>query len=361
MEEDKSKGELERNESPLSNKEEKYIVTSSPHILGKETVPKIMWTVNICLAPAGLASIYIFGWRALFIILLSVASAVSSEYLWQKLTKRKITIHDGSAFLTGLLLGYSLSPDSSWWLPILGGIFAIIIVKQLFGGLGMNIFNPALASRGFLQISFPQEFISWLYPVMGLGITASINTTTDFTPLEMLKRAATSPDIAEKLRTQFPDPGEMFDKLLWGIRAGGIGEVCSIMLIIGGLYLIYKKYIDWQVPSVFIGATALFTLIFGGGKGVFNDPLSILIFHTFSGSLILGSIFMATDFVTTPSTLKGRIIFALGCSLLTGIIRLWGGYPDGVYFAILIMNAFTPIIDDKVKTKVYGTRREQTP
>ncbi|MFP4497784.1 MAG: RnfABCDGE type electron transport complex subunit D [Vulcanimicrobiota bacterium] len=330
---------------------EKYNVSSSPHIFGKDSVSKIMWTVNICLAPAGLASIYIFGMRAFFIIFLSILGAVGAEYLWQRATHKPITIKDGSAFLTGLLLAYNLPPTVSWWLPLLGSAFAIIIVKQFFGGLGMNIFNPALAARGFLLASWPQEMTTWAKPIMGF----SIDLTTSATPLDMLKRSRDSEALIEQFRDNLPNAGAMLKRLVLGFHGGSLGETCALLLLIGAIYLIAKKYIDWQIPAVYIGTVIVLSLVFKFGRG-YLDVLETIIFSTFSGGLILGAFYMATDYVTCPATVKGRMIFAAGCGIITFVIRMWGGYPEGVCYSILVMNAFVPLIDDYVKPEVYGAK-----
>jgi electron transport complex protein RnfD len=329
----------------------RYMVASSPHVTGSESISKIMWTVSACLAPAALAGVYIFGPRALIVIILGILGAVGSEYAWQKLTKRKITISDGSAFLTGLLLAMNLPPGSAWWMPLIGSAFAIIVAKQFFGGLGMNIFNPALVARGFMLASWPQEMTTWASPVLGF----SFDLTTSATPLDMVKQGR-----VEMFQKEFPNMGVMLNKLLWGVQGGCIGETCAILLILGGAFLIFKKYIDWQIPAAYVGTLALFVLAFGAGKCGLDHTATVL-FHMFSGGLMLGAFFMATDYVTCPATLKGRVIFAVGCGLLTGIIRLWGGYPEGVCYSILIMNAFTPLIDDKTRPCVYGVRKEVKP
>jgi Na+-translocating ferredoxin:NAD+ oxidoreductase subunit D len=340
---------IEKTETTNLPGKELFIVTSSPHISGNVTVSKIMWTVSACLAPAGIVSIYLFGLRAVFVILLSIAGAMGAEYAWQRFTKRKITIKDGSAFLTGLLLAYNLSPSVDWWIPLLGSAFAIIIVKQFFGGLGMNVFNPALAARAFLQVSWRDEMSTWIKPVLGSGL----DKVTCATPLSMVKHGQMS-----LFSHEFSSTPELFWKLFLGVHGGCIGETCSILLILGGIYLILKKYVDWQIPAAFIGATLLFVLFFGGNRG--NLPaVSALILHLFSGGLILGAFFMATDYVTSPSTLAGRIVFGAGCGLITGIIRIWGSDPEGVCYAILIMNALTPIIDDRLRPRPYGQGKEK--
>ena len=340
-----------KKKSPVEVPGHRFTVTSSPHIHGKDSVSKIMWTVSACLAPAGLASIYIFGMRAFFIMFFCILGAVGSEYLWQKYNHQKITIKDGSAFLTGLLLAYNLPPTVDWWLPLIGSAFAVIVVKQFFGGLGMNIFNPALAARGFLLASWPQQMTTWAKPIMGF----SMDLVTGATPLDMVKQGK-----SDLFLNEFQDSGVMLQKLLWGARGGCIGETCAVLLLLGGAYLIYKKYIDWQIPAAYTGTLAVFMLIasMAGGVKILDGPLETVLFNMFTGGLILGAFYMATDYVTCPATVKGRVIFAVGCGLLTGIIRLWGGLPEGVCYSILIMNAFTPLIDDKIRPVIYGAKKE---
>lgn len=342
--------------SPVIRPRESYLVTSSPHIFGKDTVSKIMWTVTACLALPGIFSIYIFGIRAFFIIALGIIGAVGAEFVWQKLNHKKVTIADGSAFLTGLLLAFNLPPTSEWWMPLVGSAFAIIIVKQFFGGLGMNIFNPALAARGFLVASWPQQMSTWAKPVRDFF---AVDLVTKATPLDLIKRSAENPQLLDEFRESFPNGMVMLKEFLLGFRGGCVGETCALLLILGGLYLIWKKYIDWQIPVTYIATVGVFAIIFG--REPFNGQvLPTLIFHIFSGGLILGAFFMATDYVTTPSTVKGRVIFALGCGILTGVIRMWGGFPEGVCYSILIMNGFVPIIDNKTRPRVYGTSLKES-
>jgi len=346
--------------------EEQYVVSSSPHIFGKDNVSKIMWTVSACLAPAGIAGIYIFGIRVLAIIIVSILGAVAAEYAWQKITGKPVTINDGSAFLTGLLLAYNLPPSVPLWLPLVGSFFAIIIAKQLFGGLGFNIFNPALAARGFLLASWPQQMTTWWQPRYWQPVKSilSWDGITKATPLFLMKDLINNGKLEgfREFISRFPSIGKLAWALLWGNRGGCIGETCAILLILGGLYLIYKKYIDWQVPVAYIGTVAVLLPIFYGSKGNIMDIPTTVIFSTLTGGLILGAFYMATDYVTTPSTVKGRVIFAIGCGILTSIIRRWGGLPEGVCYSILIMNAFTPLIDARVRTRVYGVfKKKESP
>jgi Na+-translocating ferredoxin:NAD+ oxidoreductase subunit D len=341
--------------SPVEIPAEQYLVSSSPHIVGKVTTSKIMWTVNICLAPVALVSTYIFGYKVLLLVFMALLGAVGGEYLWQKLSRQKITIADGSAFVTGLLLAYNLSILTEWWVALIGGLFASVIVKQLFGGLGMNIFNPALAARSFLLASFPVQLTTWGEPITAWMFQPTMTTAT---PLDLLRRAPGNPELVERFTELFPQFSDMAYRLLLGVRGGCIGETSTLLLILGALYLIYKKYIEWWIPATYIATTALFMVIFGGGRGILDGAFMTAFFHIFAGGLILGAFYMATDYGTIPSTTKGRVIFAFGCGILTGVIRMWGGYPEGVSYSILIMNAFTPLIDDKTRTKIYGAKKE---
>jgi len=338
----------------VTKKEKPLIVSISPHIKSEESVSRIMWSVNLSLMPALVMAVYFFGPRAFFITAVCIISAVLSEYYMQKVLKRKVTIGDGSAFLTGLLLGMNL-PASLWSLnpftihvPVIGSFVAIVITKQLFGGLGYNVFNPALIGRAFLLISFPKLMTIWTEPTAAF---VALDAKTTATPLGILKEEG-----VEKLMEVFGDKINLYMQLLIGHRGGCIGETSIIALLIGAAFLIYRGYITWHIPVSFVGTVAVLAWVFGGkGTGLFTgDP----ILHLLSGGLILGAFFMATDYVTCPSVKKGQIIFGIGCGALTILIRLKGGYPEGVMFAILLMNCFAPLIDRGFKTKVFGAKRK---
>ncbi|PIP19034.1 MAG: Na+-transporting NADH:ubiquinone oxidoreductase subunit D [Candidatus Omnitrophica bacterium CG08_land_8_20_14_0_20_41_16] len=307
-------------------------VNTSPHLHRKESVSKIMWMVVLSLVPSGIAAAYIFGLSALRVITLGVISAVVSEMFLQLAAKRKVTILDGSAVLTGLLLAYNLPAHVPFWLPIAGSVFAIAIGKQIFGGLGQNIFNPALVGRVFLMASWPKYMVAFTQPMNYDAITSA-------TPLAILKEGRA----LEKIP---------YLNLFLGNRGGCIGEVCILALLIGAAFLLIKGYISWHIPASYILTVGLFTYIFGA-KALFSGDW---LFHILSGGLILGAFFMATDYVTSPLTAKGQVVFGIGCGLITAIIRLWGGYPEGVSYAILMMNAATPIIDRYTKNRVYGAK-----
>ncbi|MDD5130528.1 MAG: RnfABCDGE type electron transport complex subunit D [Candidatus Omnitrophica bacterium] len=307
-----------------------FTVSGSPHIHKPESVSRIMWTVVISLIPAGIAGVIIFGLDALWVTLVAVAAAVLTELTFGILTKKKITILDGSAVITGILLAFNLPPQVPLWLPIVGAVFSIAIGKQVFGGLGQNIFNPALVGRVFLMASWPKYMTTF---------TPSFDAVTSATPLAALKEGKALEHIS-------------YLDLFLGKHGGCIGEVCILALLIGAVLLLIKGYISWHIPATYIFTTAIFTYIFGAAQLFHGDWL----FHVLSGGLILGAFFMATDYVATPLTAKGQIIFGVGCGLLTAVIRIWGGYPEGVSYAILMMNAATPLIDRYTKNRIYGTK-----
>lgn len=311
---------------------DKFIVNNSPHLHKDESVSKIMWMVALSLIPAGLAGVFIFGKQALWVIVLGVVSAVAAEWVLQAATKRKITALDGSAVITGLLLAYNLPAYVPWWIPVIGSIFSIAIGKQVFGGLGQNIFNPALAGRVFLMASWPKYMTSFTRPLNYDAITSA-------TPLAALKEGKVLESIS-------------YLDLFLGKRGGCIGEVCILALLLGAAFLFWKRYISWHIPLIYIFTTGAFTYIFGS-QGLFSGDW---LFHVLSGGLILGAFFMATDYVTSPLTRRGQIVFGVGCGVLTAVIRLWGGYPEGVSYAILMMNAATPLIDRYTKNRVYGMK-----
>lgn len=343
-------------EKQESTEKQQLLVTVGPHVRDEENVSRIMWSVNLSLLPAFAMGVYFFGPRALLITALCIAASVLSEYLFQKGLKKKITINDGSAFLTGLLLGMNL-PASLWsfnpftiHIPILGSIVAMVITKHLFGGLGFNIFNPALIGRAFLLASFPKAMTIWTGPTASL---IGMDAKTTATPLGIMKEEGVG-----KLMEVFGSKINLYTELLLGHRAGSLGEVSALALLIGAGFLLYKKYITWHIPVSFLGTSALLAWAFGGkdpstgGIILFGgDP----IFHLLSGGIILGAFFMATDYVTCPTVRNGQIVFGIGCGALTMLIRLKGGYPEGVMFAILIMNCFAPLIERGMKTKVFGT------
>lgn len=311
-------------------------ISSAPHIEINDHIVRRMWVTFFALIPAGAAGIYIFGEKAFYVILVSLISAVITEWVFQKLQSKKTSVLDGSAMITGLLLAYNLPPGAPLWLAALGSFFSVAVGKQLFGGLGFNIFNPALVGRAFLMASWPKYMSVWTNPRW------QVDAVTSATPLGMIK---------EKLYYALPSYWDLFI----GNRSGCIGEVCIVVLLLGGVYLIVKKYISWQIPASFILTLGLFSWVF--------SPLGFLkgdfLFSILAGGIILGAFFMATDYVTAPLTKKGKVIFGIGCGFLTFVIRRWGGYPEGVCYAILMMNAATPLIDRFSRPKKYGWQKRK--
>ena len=324
--------------------ENKLFLTSSPHVHCGESVNTVMYNVIIALLPATIVGIYVFGFPALKTVVVGSVFAILTEYIWQKLFNKKITAFDGSALLTGLLLALNLPASSPWWVAALGSIVAIVVGKQVFGGLGYNPFNPALVARVFLLISFPVEMTKWMKPVIGKGFL-SPDIVTEATPLGLVKEEVMLHGKMVTAKTI-----SLFD-LFVGNVGGCIGEVSVLALLAGGLYLIYRGYVRWHIPVYFIATVFVITAVMWLVNGdIYANPM----YHVFSGGLILGAFFMATDMVTSPITEKGMIVFAIGCGVLTSVIRLWGGYPEGVSFAILLMNASVPIINRYFKPKKFG-------
>ncbi|MDS1029196.1 RnfABCDGE type electron transport complex subunit D [Bacillota bacterium LX-D] len=318
-------------------------VSPSPHIRSQESIPKIMWNVNLAVAPAALFGIFYFGLPALVTVLVSIASAVLTEFIIQKWQKKEVTINDGSACLTGLLLAMCLPPAIPFYMTALGAAFAIAIAKHTMGGLGFNIFNPAHIGRAALMASWPVAMTTWT-----VNPLSKVDALTTATPLNILKQHG-----YDQLIQVFGSQPELYKALFLGTRNGSLGETSTILLVLGGIYLIYKGYIKWQVPVCMIGTVGILTWAFGGANGLFTgDP----IFHMMAGGLVIGAFFMATDMVTVPITTKGQIIFAVGAGTITTLIRLLGGYPEGVCYSILLMNCVTPLIDRFIKPARFGAR-----
>lgn len=317
----------------------KMIVSSSPHMFADTSVQKIMWTVNLTLLPVVIFAVYHFGLPALQTLVAGSLSAVIFEAMTQKILKKKISVSDGSAFLCGLLLAMCLPPAVPLFVPIVGSFIAIVVAKHSMGGLGYNIFNPAHIGRAALMVSWPVLMTTWT------TVAPKIDTTTSATPLNILKLQG-----YEALINTFGSQGELYKSLFFGLRNGCIGETSVILLVLGGAFLIYKGLIDWVVPVTMIGTVGLLTWIFGPQGLMSGDP----IFHMMAGGLMIGAFFMATDMVTTPITRKGKVIFAAGAGAITVLIRLIGGYPEGVCYSILLMNCVTPLIDRYVQPTLYG-------
>jgi electron transport complex protein RnfD len=316
-----------------------FIAGSSPHIHSKQNVRSIMLDVIIALMPAALAGIYFFGLKAFLLMIVTVASCVASEFVWCNIVKKDNTIYDLSAVVTGLLLSFNLSSEVPLWIAAIGGIFAIIIVKQLFGGLGHNFVNPALAARAFLMASWPVQMTTWKLPVgvEAVGSATSVDAVSSATPLALLKMGASD---------RLPDLLDMF----LGRIGGCIGETSALALLIGAVYLAARKVITLETPLAFIGTVGFMTWMLGGEK-MFTGQF---MYYILGGGLMLGAFFMATDYTTSPVTAKGRLIMGVGCGILTSVIRLYGGYPEGVSYSILLMNLVVPMIDRYLVPKSFG-------
>jgi len=317
------------NKNDCDGTEEGLLTSPSPHIHSSWSIHRTMYLVVLALMlPTG-ASIYFFGFNALLVILTSVLAAVATEYLIKLIRKKKFVM-DGSAVITGLLLALTLPPTIPLWMVALGSIFAIAIVKEAFGGLGLNIFNPALAGRAFMQLSFPGAMSVWIAP-------------SGFSP-----DAVTSASPLSDAFEQIGDNMQLYWDMLIGNISGSLGETSALLLLAGGILLIIMRIIDWRTPLAFIATVAILSIAFG------QDA----IYQILSGGLMIGAFFMATDYVTTPLTRTGRIIFGAGAGILTIIIRFWGGMPEGVCYAILLMNAVTPLIDRYTQPRPYGLKKK---
>ncbi len=329
----------------------KLIVSPSPHQLGSNSVKKLMYGVLFALIPTLFVSVFFFGLGAIIVILSAVISSVLFEYLITKfILKRESTVMDGSAALTGLLLAFNLPSNLPIWLVIIGAFVAIGIGKMSFGGLGNNPFNPALVGRVFLLISWPVQMTTWPKPSpfteKMLGYT---DVTTGATPLGQLAETMRNGESMSSLGEKVPD----YMQMLIGNMGGSFGEIAGFALIIGLIYMLMKKIITWHIPVSIIGSVAIFTGILWLADPVnFADPL----FHILTGGILLGAIFMATDYVTSPMSKRGMIIYGIGIGVLTIVIRIWGAFPEGVSFAILIMNALVPLINMYLKPKRFGEK-----
>lgn len=316
-------------------------VSLSPHDYSKNSIPKLMYAVVVSLIPALAVSVYVFGFSALTVTLTAVVSCVAFEFLIQKfLLKRQVTALDGAAVITGILLAFNVPASLPLWLVVLGSFTAIAIAKMSFGGLGNNIFNPALVGRVFLLSSFPVQMTNWPKPFAVDGVTAA-------TPLGILKEGTAAGTPISDLMVQMPSYLDLF----LGKMGGCIGEVSGCALLIGFAFMLWRKVTSWHIPAAMLGTIFLFSGILWLANPVkFADPL----FHLLTGGAMLGALYMATDYVTSPMTRKGMFIFGTAIGLLTVLIRNFGAYPEGVSFAILIMNAFVPLIDKFCKPKRFG-------
>ncbi len=370
--EDEDEKPAKKKKESLAIPSRKFMLSASPHIHDKASVKRIMWTVSATLIPATIGATWVFGFRALILVCLGCIAAMLTEWGLQKIFKMKSTVADGSALLTGLLVSFNLPPGVPWWIPMIGAFFAIAVAKMPFGGLGYNPMNPALIGRAFLLASWPLHMTKDWLPAFWWKMKAfnfftwnvspaaiKIDGVSFATPLEVHKKAIDTvvnsgglPNdvIARAMEVLHSTSDHLMDMIL-GVTGGCIGETSAILLLLGAAYMLYKGIIDWRTPFAFIATVAIGGWLFGGADGFFSGDM---MFHIFAGGLILGAFYMATDMVTTPITNRGRLYFGLGCGLLTLMIRLIGGYPEGVSYAILLMNLATPLIDRYTKPKRFG-------
>ena len=329
----------------MTPKEFTFDAAYQPQVRAKRGTREIMLDVIIALLPALCVGVWQFGAQALIPLAVSVVSCVFFEWAYRKLLKKPDTIGDLSAVVTGILLAFTLPANCKWWLPIIGAFFAIVVVKQLYGGLGKNFLNPALAGRAALVACYTSQMTSWIDPASGKApLFGGADVVTAATPLAMMKGG----EFAE-VTAQY----SLSDMFIGNI-GGSLGEISAMMLLIGGLYLIFRKVISWQIPVAYIGTVAVLTFLFPQG----NDAMSWMLYNVLGGGLFLGAFFMATDYVTSPVTKKGQLIFGIGCGLITVFIRYFGSYPEGVCYSILVMNCCTWIIDKYTKPTRFGVDKK---
>ena len=325
----------------------KLIASSSPHIRSNEDTRSIMLDVIIALLPALAWSVYCFGWKALLLTAVSVVSCVFFEWAYRKVMKKSCMVGDLSAVVTGMLLAFVCPPTLPYWMIIIGAFFAIVVVKQLYGGIGCNFLNPALAGRAALLASYATAMTTWAVPMSKLSAFGSnADAVTSSTPLAMMKNG----DFATLTSTY-----SVVDMFL-GRVGGSLGEVSALMLLLGGVYLVIRKVISWHIPVAYIATVAILTLI-AAPAGI--SGVDYMLYNVFGGGLMLGAIFMATDYATSPVTKPGQIIFGIGCGLLTCFIRRFGSYPEGVCYSILIMNCTTWLLDKYIRPTIYGAPKKE--
>ncbi len=321
-------------------------VAPSPHIHQEETTSRIMFGVVLALLPAMLVGVFTFGFAALKVTIIAVGATMMFELLIQKyLLKTETTLHDGSAIITGLLLAFNLPAGLPWWIIVIGSLVAIGMGKLSFGGLGKNPFNPALVGRVFLLISFPVQMTSWPEPLNNRW--SFTDAVTGATPLAILKEGVNNGDSVQKVMSELPSYGNY----LLGMQGGSLGEISALALLLGLGFMLYRRIVTWHIPVAVLGTVFLLTGFFWL---IEPDKYASPVFHLLTGGLMLGAIFMATDYVTSPMTYRGMLFFGIGIGFLTVVIRLWGAYPEGISFAILIMNAFVPLINKYIKPKRFG-------
>lgn len=321
-------------------------VSGSPHIHGGLSVKKIMWGVVIAMLPAMLASFYYFGMGAVKVTLVAVGASMLFEYLITKfILKQEPQLQDGSAAITGILLAFNVPSNLPVWIIVVGALISIGVAKLSFGGLGKNPFNPALVGRVFLLISFPVQMTSW--PVVDKMFPMGLDAITGATPLGIVKEGLANGEPMSELMSKVPS----YTQLFLGQNSGSLGEVSALLLILGGVYMLVRKIITWQIPFSFLGSVIVFSgILWLIDPNAYVNPL----FHLVTGGLMLGVFYMATDMVTSPMTGKAQLIFGAGVGIITIIIRVWGAYPEGVSFAILIMNSVVPHLNNLIKPKRFG-------
>ena len=347
----------------------RFLVSASPHIRQDVSVPRVMYGVVIALIPALVGSVYFYGRRARFRTLIACVTCRATESVIQCMRNVPVTIADGSALVTGILLAFNLPPGVPWWMPVVGSIFAIAIGKQVFGGLGYNPLNPALLGRAFLLASWPVAMTTTWLPAKGGTLSGAalrgVDVVTQATPLALMRKvneiladpSSTTHQLvqAREVLTELGSADTMLN-LFVGRIGGCIGETSVLLLLVGAAYLLFKRYIDWRIPLAYVGTVALLTWTFGGANGFFTGNA---LFHVLAGGLVLGAFYMATDMVSSPVTPKGMMIFGVGCGVITVVIRLIGGYPAGVSYSILLMNIAVPLIDRHTRPKILGEVKQR--
>ena len=342
-------------------------IAHSPHAHAPVSIGKVMGTVLLALTPATLFGFWLYGWPAINLWAISLIAAIVGEAVVVRMQGRAVrpVLMDGSGILTAWLLAVSLPPFAPWWIAVLGSLFAVIIGKQVFGGLGQNVFNPAMAARVMLLISFPLEMTSWVAPApLGSAHAPGLLDSLRITFLSQSLDGMASASLLGHVKTEFTRGVGLdqalvgyyapFDALV-GSRAGSMGETAALLILLGGLFLIARRIITWHAPVAMLLGVVVPALIFNAiNPNHYAGPM----YHLLSGGLMLGAFFIVTDPVTSPNTGTGQIIFGLGCGLMTWIIRTWGGYPEGVAFAVMLMNTLTPLIDQYVKPRIYGRDRK---
>ena len=324
----------------------KLIASSSPHIRSVENTRSIMLDVIIAMLPALFWAIYNFGFKALLSVVVSVVACLFWEWLYRKLLKKPQSIGDLSAVVTGILLAFVCPPELPWWAPVIGAFFSIVVVKQLYGGIGCNFLNPALAGRAILLASYATAMTTWTLPSSKKELADVISTAT---PLAIMKEGT-----VEKF-TELTTNYSVADMFI-GRVGGSLGEVSALALLLGGAWLLIRKVISWHTPVAFIGTVAILTLI-SAPAGI--DNVQYMLYNVFGGGLMLGAIFMATDYATSPVTKPGQLIFGIGCGLITCFIRRFGSYPEGVCYSILIMNCTTWLLDKYIRPTIYGAVKKE--